>query len=345
MVPRARVFTPSTVGASRCPTVNVHLIDGTYELFRHYYGAPAAKAADGAEVGAVRGVLSSILSLLGDGATHVAVATDHVIESFRNELWRSYKTGDGIEPDLVAQFHPLEAALSEMGVSVLPMVEFEADDGLAAAVAKAAADTRVERVLVCSPDKDLAQTVVGRRIVQFDRRAGVVRDEQGVREKFGVPPASIPDYLALSGDSADGYPGLPGWGAKSASTVLARYEHLEQIPPAASDWDVTVRGAARLAAGTERVSSPGVSLSGACHAADRCARIRVGRRDPLDWSATGIRGSLRSAGFTGPGSSGRSARREAPTRALRLVLTCHTHLPESAHGWLWFGCRICCMPG
>jgi 5'-3' exonuclease len=228
--------------------VNVHLIDGTYELFRHYYGAPSAKGADGVEVGAVRGVLSSILSLIGEGATHVAVATDHVIESFRNELWRGYKTGDGIEPELLSQFHPLEDALSAMGVYVLPMVEFEADDGLASAAARAAADKRVERILVCSPDKDLAQTVVGTRIVQFDRRAGVVRDERGIVEKFGVSPASIPDYLALMGDSADGYPGLPGWGAKSASTVLARHGHLEQIPASSTDWAVEVRGVAKLAA-------------------------------------------------------------------------------------------------
>jgi len=228
--------------------VNVHLIDGTYELFRHYYGAPAFKAPDGEEVGAVRGVLSSILSLLADGATHVAVATDHVIESFRNALWRDYKTGDGIEPNLLAQFHPLEEALAAMGVVVLPMIELEADDGLASAAALAAADPRVERILICSPDKDLAQSVDGTRIVQFDRRAGVIRDARGVIEKFGVPPASIPDYLALVGDSADGYPGLPGWGAKSASAVLARYGHLEEIPAAASAWTVPVRGAARLAA-------------------------------------------------------------------------------------------------
>jgi 5'-3' exonuclease len=228
--------------------VNVHLVDGTYELFRHYYGAPSAASADGAEVGAVRGVLGSILSLIADGATHIAVATDHVIESFRNDLWRDYKTGEGIEPNLLAQFHPLEDALRAMGVHVLPMVEFEADDGLASAAAKAATDARVERILICSPDKDLAQAVVGSRVVQFDRRAGVVRDANGVVEKFGVPPASIPDYLALVGDAADGYPGLPGWGARSASTLLARYGHLEQIPARAVDWDVAVRGAERLAA-------------------------------------------------------------------------------------------------
>jgi len=228
--------------------VNVHLVDGTYELFRHYYAVPSATAADGSEVGAVRGVLGSVLSMLSDGATHVAVATDRVIESFRNELWRGYKTGEGIEPALFAQFRPLEDALAVMGVFVLPMVEFEADDALAAGAAKAAADPRVERVFVCSPDKDLAQAVVGRRVVQLDRRTRLVRDADGVVSKFGVPPASIPDYLALVGDSADGYPGLPGWGGKSASAVLARYGHLEAIPVEAGDWDVDVRGAARLAA-------------------------------------------------------------------------------------------------
>jgi 5'-3' exonuclease len=228
--------------------VNVHLVDGTYELFRYYYAAPSTKGVGGLEVGAVRGVLGSMLSMLNDGATHLAVATDHVIESFRNELWRGYKTGEGIEPALLAQFHPLEDALRAMGVTVLPMVEFEADDGLAAGAAVAAADPRVQRVFVCTPDKDLAQAVIGTRVVQFDRRAGAVRDAAGVVQKFGVPPASIPDYLALMGDSADGYPGLPGWGAKSASAVLARYGHIERIPATSEDWDVTVRGASKLAA-------------------------------------------------------------------------------------------------
>ena len=228
--------------------MNVHLIDGTYELFRHYFVVPSATDSEGREAGAVRGVLSSVLSMLDAGATHVAVATDHVIESFRNELWQGYKTSEGIEPELLAQFHPLEDALAAMGVAVLPMVEFEADDGLASGAAKAAADRRVERVFICTPDKDLAQMVDGTRVVQFDRRAGAIRDATGVREKFGVPPASIPDYLGLMGDSADGYPGLPGWGAKSAAAVLARYGHLEQIPDSARDWDVTVRGATKLAA-------------------------------------------------------------------------------------------------
>jgi 5'-3' exonuclease len=228
--------------------VNVHLIDGTYELFRHYFVVPSAKDPNGLEVGAVRGVLSSVLSLLDGGATHVAVATDHVIESFRSQLWRGYKTGEGIEPELLAQFHPLEEALASMGLVVLPMVEFEADDALASGASKAAGDCRVERVFVCTPDKDLAQVVIGSRVVQYDRRARVVRDAKGVMEKFGVPPASIPDYLGLVGDAADGYPGLPGWGARSAAAVLARYGHLEQVPTRAEDWEVTVRGAKKLAA-------------------------------------------------------------------------------------------------
>jgi 5'-3' exonuclease len=226
--------------------LRVHLIDGTYELFRFFYGVPSRRTADGIEVGATRGVVGSLLSLLESGATHIAVATDHVIESFRNALWPGYKDGSGIDPDLFSQFSLLEGALAAAGFTVWPMVEHEADDGLGAGAAMAAADPRVEQVLICTPDKDLAQCVVGRRIVQFDRRARRLIDEEGVREKFGVSPESIPDYLALVGDSADGYPGLPGWGAKSTSTVLARYPHLEQIPARVEDWDVRVRGAARL---------------------------------------------------------------------------------------------------
>jgi len=228
--------------------MRVHLVDGTYELFRHFFAVPATKGADGVEVAAIQGVLGSILYLIEGGATHVGVATDHVIESFRNDLWPGYKTSAGIDPTLLAQFHPLEVALESMGVVVFPMVEFEADDALAAAAATAAADPHVEQVLICTPDKDLAQCVRGTRVVQFDRRARQVRDEAGVVAKFGVPPASIPDYLALVGDSADGYPGLPGWGAKSAAAVLARYGRLEDIPERASAWDVPVRGAAALSA-------------------------------------------------------------------------------------------------
>jgi 5'-3' exonuclease len=228
--------------------VEVHLIDGTYELFRHYYALPSAKEADGTEVAAVKGVLASVLGLINRGATHVGVATDHVIESFRNALWPGYKTGAGIEPDLLSQFGLLEHALSAMGVVVWPMVEFEADDALAAAAAAAAGDPRVDRVIICTPDKDLAQSVRGTRVVQLNRRTNVIRDEAGVAAAFGVAPASIPDYLALVGDAADGYPGLRGWGAKSAAAVLARYGHLEAIPADARDWHVNAANAATLAA-------------------------------------------------------------------------------------------------
>jgi 5'-3' exonuclease len=226
----------------------VHLIDGTFELFRYFLSPAAAFDRETPEeLRAVRGVVGSVLGMLEGGATHVGVATDHVIESFRNAMWAGYKTGDGMDPLLYQQFEPLEDALSALGVRVWPMVEFEADDALAAAADMAAADARVEQVIVCTPDKDLAQCVRGDRVVQLDRRTKELRDESGVRQKFGVSPASIPDWLALVGDSADGFPGLPGWGAKSAAAVLARYEHLEQIPKRAMGWDVSVRGALRLA--------------------------------------------------------------------------------------------------
>ena len=227
--------------------MNVHLIDGTYELFRHYYAMPPAKDADGREVAAVRGVVNSVLGMITAGATHVGVATDHVIESFRNRLWRGYKTGAGIDPPLLAQFPLLEEALTALGVTVWPMVEFEADDALAAAAEAAARDPRVERVFVCTPDKDLAQSVRGTRVVQMDRRARTIRDEAGVVARFGVGPASIPDYLALVGDTSDGYPGLPGWGAKSAAAVLGRYRHLEQIPEDWRTWGVNAASPGRLA--------------------------------------------------------------------------------------------------
>jgi 5'-3' exonuclease len=229
--------------------VIVYLIDGTYELFR-YFLSPAAAYARGVpeELRAVRGVVGSILGMLEGGATHVGVATDHVIESFRNALWPGYKTGEGLDPLLLGQFEPLEEALGALGVVTWPMVEFEADDALAAAAASASADARVEQVVLCTPDKDLAQCVRGDRVVQLDRRTREMRDEAGVRRRFGVPPTSIPDWLALVGDSADGYPGLPGWGARSAAAVLARYGHLEHIPERAEAWDVAVRGAPRLAA-------------------------------------------------------------------------------------------------
>ena len=231
----------------------VHLVDGTYELFRYFLSPGAAfDRSAPPELRAVRGVVGSILGMLEGGATHLGVATDHVIESFRNALWPGYKTGEGMDPLLYAQFAPLEEALGALGVVVWAMVEFEADDALAAAAAVAAADARVEQVVICTPDKDLAQCVRGARVVQLDRRTRTVRDEAGVQQKFGVLPPSIPDWLALVGDSADGFPGLPGWGATSAATVLARYGHLEQIPARAADWDMAgrgaVRGAARLAA-------------------------------------------------------------------------------------------------
>jgi 5'-3' exonuclease len=232
--------------------VVIHVVDGTYELFRHYYALPSARDADGREIAAVRGVLASIRSLFRDGATHVGVATDHVIESFRNALWPGYKTGAGIDPDLVVQFPLLEEALTAAGITVWPMVEFEADDALASAAVAAAADPRVERVVICTPDKDLAQCVRGTRVVQLNRRTRTVFDEAGVTAKFGVPPASIPDYLALVGDAADGFPGLSGWGAKSAAAVLARYGHLEAIPADPRHWSVNVGSAARLAQTLER---------------------------------------------------------------------------------------------
>jgi 5'-3' exonuclease len=218
--------------------MHVHLVDGTYELFRHYYALPSARDRNGREVAAVRGVLASMLSLVNHGATHLGVATDHVIESFRNTMWPGYKTSAGIEPELLAQFPLLEEALAAMGIVVWPMVELEADDALASAAAIAERDARVERVLICSPDKDLAQCVRGSRVVQFDRRKRAMRDEAGVVEKFGVPPSSIPDYLALVGDASDGYPGLPGWGAKSAAAVLARFGHIEHIPENWQTWGV-----------------------------------------------------------------------------------------------------------
>ena len=227
--------------------LNLYLIDGTYELFRHYYALPSARDADGQEVAAVRGVVGSVLGLINGGVTHLAVATDHVIESFRNGLWRGYKTSAGVPADLLAQFIPLEQALSALGVAVWAMVEYEADDALAAGAARAAVDPRVERVTICTPDKDLAQSVRGTRVVQLDRRRNELRDEAGVIKKFGVPPASIPDYLALVGDSSDGYPGLQGWGPKSSAAVLARFGHLEAIPADARDWHVNAANAATLA--------------------------------------------------------------------------------------------------
>jgi 5'-3' exonuclease len=227
--------------------VHVYLVDGTYELFRHYYALPSARDREGHEVAAVRGVLASVLGMIRGGATHIAVATDHVIESFRNRLWPGYKTSEGIEPDLLAQFELLEEVLSAAGVVVWPMVEFEADDALAAAAAIADRDARVEQVIICTPDKDLGQCVRGTRIVQLNRRTRVTLDEAGIVKKFGVSPESIPDYLALVGDAADGYPGLPGWGAKSTAAVLARFGHIEEIPADWREWHVNATSAGALA--------------------------------------------------------------------------------------------------
>ena len=228
--------------------IKVYLVDGTYELFRHYYALPSARDDQGREVAAVRGVLSSMLGMLKGGATHLAVATDHVVESFRNDLWPGYKTSEGVEPDLLAQFPILEEVLVAAGIVVWPMVEFEADDALAAGAAIAARNKNVEQVIICTPDKDLGQSVSGARIVQLHRRTGVTLDEAGIVQKFGVTPVSIPDYLALVGDSADGYPGLKGWGAKSSAAALAKFLHLESIPKDWRDWHVNVTGAATLAA-------------------------------------------------------------------------------------------------
>jgi 5'-3' exonuclease len=234
--------------ARAAQAVSCHLVDGTYELFRYFFALPPHRDPGGVEVGAVRGVVGSVLTLLEEGATHIGVATDHVIESFRNDLWPGYKTSAGVDPELLAQFPLLEEALVALGVTVWAMVDLEADDALASAAMVAAADPRVERVVICTPDKDLAQCVVDPRVVQLDRRTGRLLDEAAVREKYGVAPESIPDWLALVGDSADGFPGLPGWGAKSAAAVLARYRHLDAIPADVASWDVSVRGAPKLAA-------------------------------------------------------------------------------------------------
>lgn len=226
--------------------MDVYLVDGTYELFRHFYAVPPQTNSAGEEIAATRGVLASIVSMLESGITHLGVATDHVIESFRNGLWPGYKTSEGVDPRLIAQFPLLEEALQSMGVILWPMVELEADDALAGAAAQLAAFKIVRRVYICSPDKDLAQCVRKTRIVMLDRRRNKIIDEKGVVEKFGVPPGSIPDYLALVGDTADGYPGLEGWGEKSAGMVLAEYRHLEKIPHSVSSWKVEPRSADKL---------------------------------------------------------------------------------------------------
>ncbi len=226
--------------------MDVYLIDGTYELFRHFFALPSATDGEGQEIAAVRGVLTSVLSMIEGGATHIGVATDHVVESFRNDLYPGYKTSEGVPPELLSQFPLLEQGLQAMGVPVWPMVEYEADDALASAAHKAAQDERVGKVFICTPDKDLGQCVTGTRVVQLDRRRNVVRDETGVVEKFGVKPESIPDYLAVVGDSADGFPGIPGWGVKAAAAVLSHYGHLEHVPKDWHEWHPSIRKARPL---------------------------------------------------------------------------------------------------
>jgi 5'-3' exonuclease len=226
--------------------MDVYLIDGTYELFRHFFAVPAAADVHGQEIGAVRGVLNSVLNMIERGATHIGVATDHVVESFRNDLYPGYKTSEGVPPELLSQFPVLEEGLEAMGVVVWPMVKYEADDALASAAGKAAQDNRVRQVLICTPDKDLSQCVVGTRVVQLDRRRDILRDESGVVAKFGVKPQSIPDYLAVVGDSADGFPGLTGWGTKAAALTLSQYPHLEDIPKDWREWHPSIRKARPL---------------------------------------------------------------------------------------------------
>jgi 5'-3' exonuclease len=226
--------------------MDVYLIDGTYELFRYFFAVPSALDVNGQEIGAVRGVAGSVLSMIETGVTHLGVATDHVVESFRNDLYGGYKTSEGVAPELLSQFPVLEQVLEAMGVMVWPMVYCEADDALASAAAKATQDDRVQRVIICTPDKDLAQCVVGTRVIQLDRRREIFRDEAGVIERFGVKPESIPDYLALVGDSADGFPGVVGWGAKAAASTLSNYPHLESIPKDWQNWNPSIRKARTL---------------------------------------------------------------------------------------------------
>src|SRR5271154_5100314 len=226
--------------------MDVHLIDGTYELFRYFFAVPSATDVAGQEIGAVRGVLGSVLSMIERSATHLGVATDHVVESFRNDLYSGYKTSEGVARELLSQFPILEEGLEAMGVVVWPMVYFEADDALASAAAKAALDDRVNQIFICTPDKDLGQSVVGTHVVQLDRRRELVRDEAGVVAKFGVRPESIPDYLAVVGDSADGFPGLPGWGQKAAALTVSQYPHLEDVPKDWREWHSSIRRARPL---------------------------------------------------------------------------------------------------
>lgn len=226
--------------------MDIYLLDGTYELFRYHFALPSHVTAGGMEVAGTRGVLSTVMQMIDEGVTHIGVATDHVIESFRNDMWPGYKSSAGVDPRILGQFQLLEDALVALGVALWPMTELEADDAMASAAARANAETEVATAFICSPDKDLGQCVAG-KVVQLDRRQRKIFDASGVRDKFGVGPESVPDYLALVGDSADGFPGLPGWGAKSAAAILSRYGHLEDIPARAGDWDAIIRGAPVLA--------------------------------------------------------------------------------------------------
>ena len=274
--------------------MQVHLIDGTYELFRQFFARPSHRTADGREVAATRAVVSGLLRLLVDGATHVGVATDHVIPSFRNDLHPGYKSGEGIDADLLGQFPLLEEVTAAAGFTVWAMTSYEADDALATAAARAATDPEVERVMICTPDKDLAQCVTDDGgVVLFDRRRGRITDRAGVVERFGVPPESIPDYLALVGDSADGFAGIPGWGAKSAAAVLARYGHLENIPDAPGQWDVAVRGAVGLA---ERL----VAGRPQAYLFRRLATLVTDVAGVLDSAPPGSSGAVDSLAWVGP---------------------------------------------
>jgi 5'-3' exonuclease len=288
--------------------MKIHLVDGTYELFRGFYGPPPRKSPDGREVGATLGLLNSLLALItNSGATHIGCAFDHVIESFRNDLYAGYKTGEGTDPDLLAQFSLAEQAVAAMGIAVWPMVEFEADDALASAAARFQDDPAVEQIVVCSPDKDLAQLVTGERIVSWDRRREIVYDEPAVIEKYGVRPASIPDWLALVGDSADGIPGIPGWGAKSASDVLYRFGHIEEFPDDPLEWGLSKARALRLAE----------SLNAQMDDALLYRRLATLRRDvPLAESLSDLEWRGARAGF----------------RDLCAELG-YTHLPERVPRW------------
>ncbi len=313
--------------------LDVHLIDGTYELFRHYYALPSARDQDGREIAAVRGVLASVLGMIKIGATHIAVATDHVIESFRNGLWPGYKTGAGIDADLLAQFPLLEEVLSAAGIIVWAMVEYEADDALAAGAAAANDDKRVEHVIICTPDKDLAQCVRGTRVVQLDRRTRVTRDEPGVVQKFGVSPRSIPDYLALVGDAADGYPGAPGWGAKSSAAVLAKFAHIESIPKDWRDWH-----AANAANASVLANTLSVELDQALLFRTLCAALRTDIRlfadvEQLRWNGPASSDAL-AARFDAAITETKRPKGRKSGRLARssLIYFAHDHRRPMSHG-------------